>query len=83
MLPQLSSNMLGEAEQTNALLERDSLGEIANVICGNATSGNLWIEPVFHLDAPSLLDDPESLILAPNIKRKRKCTSLSTMGMPR
>ena len=70
MLPQLSSNMLGDAEQTNALLERDSLGEIANVICGNALPAIYGFEPVFHLDAPSLLDDPESLIHSSEYKKE-------------
>ncbi len=70
MLPQLSSNMLGEAEQSNEVLERDSLGEIANVICGNALPAIYGFEPVFHLDAPSLLEDPESLIRNPELKKE-------------
>ena len=56
MLPQLSSNMLGATEQSNETLERDSLGEIANVICGNALPAIYGFEPIFHLDAPAICD---------------------------
>jgi len=70
MLPQLSSNMLGDAEQSNEVLERDSLGEIANVICGNALPAIYGFEPVFHLEAPSLVEDPESVIQDPELKKE-------------
>ncbi|MBN1571527.1 MAG: chemotaxis protein CheX [Acidobacteria bacterium] len=70
MLPQLSTNMLGAAEQSNEDLERDSLGEIANVICGNALPAIYGFEPVFHLEAPELLDDPESMIDKFNYKKE-------------
>jgi CheY-specific phosphatase CheX len=62
MLSLLSSNMLGEDDQSNALMERDSLGEIANVICGNALPAIYGFEPVFHLEAPALLEDADSVI---------------------
>ena len=62
MLSVLSSNMLGEADRSNTFLERDSLGEIANVICGNALPAIYGFEPVFHLDAPSVLEDVDSFI---------------------
>ncbi|MDM7996894.1 MAG: chemotaxis protein CheX [Acidobacteriota bacterium] len=61
MLPQLAANMLGEAEQANELMERDSLGEIANVICGNALPAIYGFEPVFHLDAPTILENAATL----------------------
>jgi CheY-specific phosphatase CheX len=70
MLPQLSSNMLGAAERSNEALERDSLGEIANVICGNALPAIYGFEPVFHLEAPALLEDPESLIHSSEYKKE-------------
>jgi len=60
MLPQLAANMLGEPEQANALMERDSLGEIANVICGNALPAIYGFEPRFHRDAPTILDNAET-----------------------
>ena len=70
MLPQLSTNMLGEAEQSNVLLERDSLGEIANVICGNALPAIYGFEPVFHLDAPTLLEDADSVLNSSEYKKE-------------
>jgi CheY-specific phosphatase CheX len=62
MLSLLSSNMLGEEGRSNKLLEQDSLREIANVICGNALPAIYGFESVFHLDAPALLDDPDSVL---------------------
>jgi CheY-specific phosphatase CheX len=70
MLPHLSSNMLGEAELSNILLERDSLGEIANVICGNALPAIYGFEPIFHLNAPELLEDMEALLNNPKYKKE-------------
>ncbi len=61
MLSQLAANMLGEEEQSNEIMERDSLGEIANVICGNALPAIYGFEPVFHLDAPTILEEAETL----------------------
>lgn len=34
MLPMLASNMLGDADG-NSAMQRDALGEVANVVCGN------------------------------------------------
>ena len=70
MLSQLSSNMLGDAEQSNESLERDSLGEIANVICGNALPAIYGFEPVFHLDAPQMLEDVDSVVNNPEYKKE-------------
>jgi CheY-specific phosphatase CheX len=70
MLSQLSSNMLGEEGPANEHLERDSLGEIANVICGNALPAIYGFEPVFHLDAPAALEDADSLINDPQYKKE-------------
>jgi len=61
MLSQLSANMLGDEEQSNTAMERDSLGEIANVICGNALPAIYGFEPVFHLDAPTIVENAEEL----------------------
>ena len=61
MLSLLSSNMLGEAGRSTAVLEQDSLREIANVICGNALPAIYGFEPIFHLDAPMLLDENNPL----------------------
>ncbi len=62
MLPLLSSNMLGEEGCSTTSMERDSLREIANVICGNALPAIYGFESVFHLDAPTLLDRTDSLL---------------------
>ena len=62
MLSLLSSNMLGEEGRSNKTMEQDSLREIANVICGNALPAIYGFEPVFHLDAPTLLDSPDSML---------------------
>jgi CheY-specific phosphatase CheX len=62
MLPHLAANMLGDEAQANDLMERDSLGEIANVICGNALPAIYGFESVFHLDAPAILEAPDELV---------------------
>jgi CheY-specific phosphatase CheX len=62
MLSLLSANMLGEEGRSNQALEQDSLREIANVICGNALPAIYGFEPVFHLDAPTLLESPDSML---------------------
>jgi CheY-specific phosphatase CheX len=59
MLSLLSANMLGDEARSNTAMEQDSLGEIANVICGNALPAIYGFEPVFHLDAPRLVDSSE------------------------
>jgi len=82
MLALLSSNMLGEEGQSNTILERDSLGEIANVICGNALPAIYGFEPVFHLDAPLYWKTWTHSSTVPSIKRKPKCTSLLIPAMP-
>ena len=70
MLSLLSSNMLGEERRADTFMEHDSLGEIANVICGNALPAIYGFEPVFHLDAPQLLDDAAALLNDPGYKRE-------------
>ena len=62
MLSLLSANMLGEEGRSNKDMEQDSLREIANVICGNALPAIYGFEPIFHLDAPKLLDNPNSVL---------------------
>ena len=62
MLSLLSANMLGEEERSNRIMEQDSLREIANVICGNALPAIYGFEPVFHLEAPALLESPDSVL---------------------
>jgi CheY-specific phosphatase CheX len=70
MLSLLSANMLGDEGSSNTAMEQDSLGEIANVICGNALPAIYGFEPVFHLDAPKLMDDTDAWVFGPEYKRE-------------
>jgi chemotaxis protein CheY-P-specific phosphatase CheC len=70
MLALLSSNMLGDEGRSNTAMEQDSLGEIANVICGNALPAIYGFEPVFHLEAPKLLDSIDSLLNTPEFRKE-------------
>lgn len=60
VLPAIASNMLGEAGRRQSPLQRDALGEIANVICGNVLPAIAGAEAVFHLSAPHIHDAGES-----------------------
>ncbi|WP_396200794.1 chemotaxis protein CheX [Gemmatimonas sp.] len=52
VLSSIASNMLGEAASHEPPLQRDALGEIANVICGNLLPAIAGVEAVFLLSAP-------------------------------
>lgn len=54
VLPAIAANMLGEDEGKHPPLQRDALGELANVICGNVLPGIAGVEAVFHLSAPQV-----------------------------
>jgi len=60
ILPTIASNMLGEAGLREPPLQRDALGELANVICGNLLPASFGAEVVFHLSAPRVHDKDES-----------------------
>ncbi len=60
LLPTIASNMLGEAGSRQPPLQRDALGEIANVICGNVLPAIAGAEAVFHLSAPRVHDANET-----------------------
>lgn len=53
VLPALAANMLGEWEAPSAEMQRDALGELANVLCGNVLRALHGTRAVFHLQAPS------------------------------
>jgi CheY-specific phosphatase CheX len=55
LLPTLAANMLGETQAPSGKLQGDALGEIANVICGNALPAIAGPSAVFNLGAPRLL----------------------------
>ena len=59
VLPAIASNMLGEAGSRQPALQRDALGELANVICGNVLPNIAGAEAVFHLSAPRVHDADE------------------------
>jgi len=52
LLPVIASNMMGEDEAQRMPMQRDALGEIANVVCGNLMPMLVGAEAVFRLDAP-------------------------------
>lgn len=52
LLPVIASNMMGEDESQHMPMQRDALGEIANVVCGNLLPKLAGSEAVFRLDAP-------------------------------
>jgi len=52
ILPEVANNMLGEDDQRPVALQRDALGEIANVICGHVLPMIGGSDAVFHLAAP-------------------------------
>ena len=52
ILPTIAANMLGEAQGKRSSLQRDALGEVANVICGNLLPRVCGADSVFNLSAP-------------------------------
>jgi len=52
VLPMLAANMLGQDEAPDERLQRDALGEIANIICGNVLPTLAGPHAAFRLDAP-------------------------------
>ncbi len=56
VLPVIAANMLGEEEPVADELMADALGEIANVICGNALPAIAGKKEVFRLQPPAPFD---------------------------
>lgn len=54
VLPSLAANMLGETAPPDEKTQQDALGELANVICGNALPAIAGSKEVFHLGAPQV-----------------------------
>ena len=52
LLPMIAANMLGEMEPPSAELQQDVLGELGNVVCGNALPLIAGREVVFRLSPP-------------------------------
>jgi CheY-specific phosphatase CheX len=52
ILPDVANNMLGADDSRPAALQRDALGELANVICGHVLPLIGGADAVFNLAAP-------------------------------
>ena len=57
ILPGIATSMLGDDEPPSVELQHDVLGELGNVVCGNALPLMAGRTEVFHLSAPSLVYD--------------------------
>lgn len=61
LMPTIAANMLGEEQARQVPLQRDALGEVANVVCGNALPLIAGAGAVFRLDAPRwIADEPRA-----------------------
>jgi hypothetical protein len=59
LLPQIANNMLGDDDLRPDYQQRDALGELANVICGNLLPQLGGPSAAFLLDAPQVsLSEP-------------------------
>ncbi len=52
LMPAIAANMLGDDEAHLIPLQRDAIGEMSNVVCGNLLPLLAGTEAVFRLDAP-------------------------------
>lgn len=57
LLPTIAANMLGEAEPPSPEMQEDVLGELGNVVCGNALPLIAGRTEVFRLSAPCVVYD--------------------------
>jgi CheY-specific phosphatase CheX len=60
LVPSIAANMLGQSDTPTARVQQDALGELANVICGNALPAVLDSRELFELEAPVPLPDSRS-----------------------
>ena len=56
ILPAIAANMLGADESRQPALQRDALGEVANVICGHVVPLIAGTDAVVNLSAPRVLE---------------------------
>lgn len=67
IVPALTANMLGAEEAVDPQLQRDALGELGNVLCGNVVSSMTNGIGVFHLHPPRHMDAAQfTELLEPN-----------------
>ncbi len=68
-LSAIAENMLGEDLAADPALVQDVLGELANVICGNALPAIAGNTHIFKLNAPTFRSGPEKIKTASAITR--------------
>jgi CheY-specific phosphatase CheX len=56
IMPAIAANMLGAEESRQLPLQRDALGEIGNVICGNVLPLIAGADKIFNLAAPVVVE---------------------------
>jgi CheY-specific phosphatase CheX len=61
ILPTIAANMLGEDEPPSVALQQDVLGELGNVVCGNALPLMAGREVVFRLSPPCVSENEPAL----------------------
>jgi CheY-specific phosphatase CheX len=61
MMGELTANMMGEDEPPAVQQQRDALGEIANVICGNVLPKVGGSREIFYIGAPRYIEQVGSL----------------------
>lgn len=71
LLAVLAANMLGNGEPHTLEVQRDALGEMANVICGNALPAIFGKKEVFRLEAPQFAVETARRETAPPVAAVR------------
>ncbi len=67
VLPAITENMLGADGAVDPQMQKDALGELGNVLCGNVVSSMTNGVGVFHLHPPRHMDPAQfSELLEPN-----------------
>jgi CheY-specific phosphatase CheX len=65
LLPSIATNMLGFDSAPDAALQRDALGELTNVVCGNVVPSLTTDGAAFRLGAPSAANGAFALATQP------------------
>jgi CheY-specific phosphatase CheX len=71
VMPAIAANMLGEDESKQRPLQRDALGELANVVCGNVLPIVGGAEAIFHLSAPHVHAEGDALSRDEDVPKAR------------
>jgi len=67
VVPALTANMLGAEGAVDPQMQKDALGELGNVLCGNVVSSMTNGIGVFHLHPPRHMDPAQfTELLEPN-----------------